>query len=69
LITAAAAGAGNWIPTGDELGELTTMLARFCQLATTSMQQSLSSMEKAIERVVGSYLTHLADPTPGKGAG
>jgi hypothetical protein len=45
------------------------MLARFCQLATTSMQQSLSSMEKAIERVVGSYLTHLAAPTPGKGAG
>ncbi|MDT4926582.1 MAG: hypothetical protein QOG01_4295 [Pseudonocardiales bacterium] len=60
----------NWIPTGDELGELTTMLARFRQLATTSMQQSLaSSMEKSIERVLGTYLTHLADGTAEQHAG
>jgi DNA-binding transcriptional MerR regulator len=60
----------HWIPTGDELGELTAMLARFRQLATTTMQQSLaSSMEKTIERVLGAYLTHLADGSAEQDAG
>jgi DNA-binding transcriptional MerR regulator len=60
----------HWIPTGDELGELTTMLARFRELATTTVQQSLaSSIEKTIERVLGAYLTQLAEDTAAKDAG
>jgi DNA-binding transcriptional MerR regulator len=60
----------HWIPGGDELGELTSMLARFRQLATTTMQQSLaSSMEKAIERVLGAYLTHLTEESADEDAG
>jgi DNA-binding transcriptional MerR regulator len=60
----------HWIPAGDELGELTSMLARFRQLATATTQQSLaSSMEKAIERVLGTYLTHLTEESADEDAG
>jgi DNA-binding transcriptional MerR regulator len=51
----------DWLPDADELGELTAVLARFRQLALTSVHGTLAtSMEKTIEDVLGTYLAHLA---------
>lgn len=56
----------RWIPTGDELGDLTAMLARLRQLATTTVQQSLAaSMERTAEEVLGAYVAHLEASPPG----
>ncbi|MGI8679199.1 MAG: MerR family transcriptional regulator [Jatrophihabitans sp.] len=50
----------RWVPAGDELGDLTAMLARLRQLATTTVQQSLAaSMERTVEEVLGAYVAHL----------
>ena len=50
----------RWIPSDDELEELTVMLARFRQLATRSVQQSFAaSIEQTIEEVLGEYMAYV----------
>lgn len=52
----------RWVPAGDEIGELTALLARFRQLSTTSVQQSLAaSMERTVEEVLGAYVAQLSE--------
>lgn len=66
LVLAAAANIADakgerWVPTGDELAELTQMLARFRQLATRTVQQSFAaSIEHTIEDVLGTYMSQLS---------
>lgn len=53
------------MPDADELTELTTVLARFRQLAMTSVIGTLAaSMERSVEGVLGAYLAHLSQPSP-----
>ena len=73
LVLAAAAnifevkGAG-WLPSDEELADLTEMLGRFRLLATRSVQQSFAaSIEHTIEDVLGMYMSQLTQNLSSQG--
>ena len=66
----AATKGPDWVPGPDELPELTAELARFRQLAVTSVHGTLAAaMERETEAALGSYLALLAKPAADADAG
>ena len=54
-----------WVPDAEEMAQLVGVLARFRQLAMDAVTATLeTSLQHAIERVLGAHIAHLADPPP-----